>query len=147
MQRLLDILVTLPRRLFIGLLRAYQLVISPHTPPTCRFHPTCSTYSIEAFREYGVFKGLILTVYRLGRCHPWGGHGYDPPRWFGQPPPEKYRTHSTEVAGSTEVSGGDPVPVPEDPRDGYAASQKQGEAGGLPPTDALSTTQQREATE
>jgi len=138
MQRLLDILVTFPRRLFIGLLRAYQLVISPHTPPTCRFHPTCSTYSIEAFREYGVFKGLILTVYRLGRCHPWGGHGYDPPRWFGQPPPEKYRTHTTEAVGA---------PVPDDAHDAYAASQEQGEADSLSPTDALSTTEQREATE
>lgn len=126
MQRLFDILVTLPRRLFIGLLRGYQLVISPHTPPTCRFHPTCSTYSIEAFREYGVFKGLILTVYRLARCHPWGGHGYDPPRWFGQPPPEKYRTKSKTY--STDPSDAS----------GPAASA---------PDDARSTIQPREATE
>lgn len=71
----------IPRWLFIGLVRVYQLVISPHAPNTCRFQPTCSAYAIEAFQKYGAVKGFLLTIHRLGRCHPWGGHGYDPPRW------------------------------------------------------------------
>ncbi len=85
MRRFLSVLVRLPRLLLVGLVRAYQLVLSPHLGNTCRFHPTCSEYAIQAFRQYGAVRGLILTVYRLGRCHPWGGHGYDPPRWFGEP--------------------------------------------------------------
>ena len=84
MSRVLSLLVRLPRLLLIGLVRVYQYTISPHLGRTCRFHPTCSSYAIEAFRKYGALKGLVLTIYRLGRCHPWGGHGYDPPRWFGE---------------------------------------------------------------
>lgn len=84
MRRVLRFLVRLPRLFFVGVVRAYQLLISPHAPTTCRYTPTCSTYAIQAFREYGAIKGLILTVHRLARCHPWGGHGYDPPRWFGE---------------------------------------------------------------
>jgi len=87
MRRVLSFLARLPRLLLIGVVRAYQLLLSPHMGNTCRFHPTCSTYAIQAFREYGALRGLVLTVYRLGRCHPWGGHGYDPPRWFGEPAP------------------------------------------------------------
>lgn len=63
---------------FIFLIRFYQLCISPHKPPTCRFTPTCSQYALEAFRKHGPLKGLYLTVRRLLRCHPWGGSGYDP---------------------------------------------------------------------
>ena len=69
----------------MALVRGYQLILSPHVHTTCRYAPTCSTYALEAFRTYGATKGLILTVYRLARCHPWGGSGYDPPRWFGEP--------------------------------------------------------------
>ncbi len=79
---------TLPRRLLIGLVQGYQLILSPHLPATCRYTPSCSTYAIEAFRKYGAVRGLILTLWRLARCHPWGGYGYDPPRWFGEPPSE-----------------------------------------------------------
>jgi len=80
-------LIRLPRLLLIGVVRAYQLLLSPHLGRTCRFHPTCSEYAVEALRTYGVVRGLVLTVYRLARCHPWGGHGYDPPRWFGEADP------------------------------------------------------------
>ena len=86
MSRFLATLAQLPRLLLVGLIRTYQLLISPHLGNTCRFHPTCSQYAIEALREYGVCRGLVLTLYRLGRCHPWGGCGYDPPRWFGEAP-------------------------------------------------------------
>ncbi|HEX2533108.1 MAG TPA: membrane protein insertion efficiency factor YidD [Chitinophagaceae bacterium] len=63
---------------FIGIIRFYQLAISPWLPPSCRYTPTCSQYGLEAFKKHGVFKGLWLTVRRIGRCHPWGGSGYDP---------------------------------------------------------------------
>jgi putative membrane protein insertion efficiency factor len=53
-------------------------VISPLLGPKCRFTPTCSTYSIQAFKKYGLFKGIWLSIKRISRCHPWGGHGYDP---------------------------------------------------------------------
>ena len=63
---------------FIFLIRFYQVCISPLKQPTCRFTPTCSQYALEAFKKHGPFKGFHLTVRRLLRCHPWGGHGYDP---------------------------------------------------------------------
>ena len=59
-------------------IRFYQKCISPLTPPTCRFTPTCSHYAIEAIRKHGPFKGLALAVWRILRCNPWGGSGYDP---------------------------------------------------------------------
>ncbi|MDE5963305.1 MAG: membrane protein insertion efficiency factor YidD [Alistipes sp.] len=62
----------------VALVRFYQLCISPLTPPSCRFTPTCSQYALEALRKYGPLKGLWLAVKRLSRCHPWGGSGYDP---------------------------------------------------------------------
>ncbi|MBI4978222.1 MAG: membrane protein insertion efficiency factor YidD [Spirochaetes bacterium] len=66
------------KNIFILLITAYQKLISPHLPPACRFLPTCSNYSKEAFQKYGAFRGFILTVRRLLRCHPFGGSGYDP---------------------------------------------------------------------
>lgn len=63
---------------FVILIRFYQWVISPVIGPKCRYTPTCSQYALEAFRKYGVVKGFWLSVKRISRCHPWGGHGYDP---------------------------------------------------------------------
>ena len=68
-------ILTLP---FIILIKIYQNLISPLTPATCRFEPTCSHYSIEALKEHGVFKGTKLMVIRIFSCHPWGRSGYDP---------------------------------------------------------------------
>jgi len=76
----------LPRLLLMGLIRAYQLILSPHLPPTCRYTPTCSAYGMQALKEYGAIKGTLMTVWRILRCNPWGSHGYDPPRWFGERP-------------------------------------------------------------
>lgn len=56
----------------------YRHCISPFTPPSCRFTPTCSQYALEALRKYGPLKGGWLALKRIARCHPWGGHGYDP---------------------------------------------------------------------
>lgn len=63
---------------FVFLIMFYRKCISPFTPASCRFTPTCSQYALEAFRKHGPFKGLYLTFRRLLRCHPWGGSGYDP---------------------------------------------------------------------
>jgi len=63
---------------FILLIRFYQVAISPYTPSSCRFSPTCSHYAIEAFQVHGPIHGLWLTVKRIGKCHPWGSSGYDP---------------------------------------------------------------------
>ncbi|MFY7879519.1 MAG: membrane protein insertion efficiency factor YidD [Lacibacter sp.] len=68
-------LMSLP---FIVLIRFYQLVISPAIGPKCRFTPTCSSYGLQAFKKYGPLKGLLLTLKRISKCHPWGGSGYDP---------------------------------------------------------------------
>ena len=59
-------------------IRFYQRYVSPHTPSACRFTPTCSQYAVEALRKHGPIKGLWLAVWRILRCNPWGGSGYDP---------------------------------------------------------------------
>jgi len=68
-------IISLP---FIGLIKIYQLIISPWMGPTCRYTPTCSQYGIEAIKKYGPVKGGWLTIKRIASCHPWGGHGHDP---------------------------------------------------------------------
>lgn len=74
----------LPRELMKGFVQLYRLIVSPYLPNSCRFTPTCSQYSIQAFEELGFIKGFILTIWRILRCNPWFGHGgYDPPKWFG----------------------------------------------------------------
>lgn len=66
------------KRLLIGLIRFYQRAISPRKPPSCRFIPTCSAYAIEAIERFGVIRGTGLALWRILRCNPWGGSGYDP---------------------------------------------------------------------
>jgi len=60
------------------LVRAYQLLVRPVLPPTCRFSPSCSQYSLEAISKHGALKGLWLTIKRVIRCNPWNPGGYDP---------------------------------------------------------------------
>ncbi len=64
--------------IFLLIIRAYKTLISPILPPSCRYYPTCSDYGVEAIKKHGPFKGGWLAIKRIGRCHPWGGHGYDP---------------------------------------------------------------------
>jgi putative membrane protein insertion efficiency factor len=68
-------IVTFP---FIILIKIYQLMVSPLFPSSCRYTPTCSHYTVEALKKYGLFKGGWLGIKRISRCHPWGGSGYDP---------------------------------------------------------------------
>ncbi|MBS1612639.1 MAG: membrane protein insertion efficiency factor YidD [Bacteroidetes bacterium] len=63
---------------FLLLIQLYKKLLSPLLPPSCRYQPTCSEYGIQAIKKYGPFKGGWLTLKRISRCHPWGGHGYDP---------------------------------------------------------------------
>jgi len=60
------------------LIKIYQYLISPMFPPTCRYLPTCSQYASDALRVHGPVRGGWLALWRIARCNPWGGHGYDP---------------------------------------------------------------------
>jgi len=61
-----------------GLIRAYQLTLSPLLGPRCRFYPSCSQYALEAVGQYGALRGSWLALRGLARCHPWHAGGYDP---------------------------------------------------------------------
>jgi putative membrane protein insertion efficiency factor len=65
-------------RILLIAIKAYQYLISPMLGPSCRFTPTCSEYAAQAVQKYGAFKGLWLSIKRIGRCHPWHDGGYDP---------------------------------------------------------------------
>jgi putative membrane protein insertion efficiency factor len=64
--------------LFLSLIRAYQLLVSPLLPPACRFTPTCSEYAINAIRRHGPLRGCFMAAWRILRCHPLSDGGYDP---------------------------------------------------------------------
>jgi putative membrane protein insertion efficiency factor len=66
-------------RLILILIRFYQLAISPWLGPSCRFEPSCSSYAATCVSQHGALKGSLLAMLRVGRCHPLGGFGYDPP--------------------------------------------------------------------
>lgn len=65
-------------RTLMLLVRGYQVSFGSVMPPVCRFQPTCSNYALEALERHGALRGTVLTVWRLCRCNPWGGMGYDP---------------------------------------------------------------------
>jgi uncharacterized protein len=64
--------------LFILPVRFYQRVISPLTPPSCRYYPSCSQYMIDAIQEWGILRGIWMGIKRISSCHPWSPGGYDP---------------------------------------------------------------------
>lgn len=66
------------KKIFLFLINIYRKYISPATPPTCRFHPTCSAYAYEAINKHGAIKGLYLSIRRILKCHPFHDGGYDP---------------------------------------------------------------------
>jgi putative membrane protein insertion efficiency factor len=63
---------------FVGLIRGYQKFVSPALPRSCKYHPSCSQYAIDAFSQYGIFRGFVLASWRLLRCNPLSYGGYDP---------------------------------------------------------------------
>lgn len=66
------------KKIAFGTVRFYQYCIRPLLPNACRYTPSCSEYSVQAIEKYGALKGSWLGIKRILRCHPWGGHGYDP---------------------------------------------------------------------
>jgi putative membrane protein insertion efficiency factor len=66
------------RTIFVGLIRGYQMVVSPLLPPSCRYFPSCSVYAIEAITRHGVARGSWLSLRRIARCNPFKPGGYDP---------------------------------------------------------------------
>jgi putative membrane protein insertion efficiency factor len=70
--------VRLHARAVIFLLKGYKRIVSPLLPASCRFHPTCSIYAIEAIERHGLGRGLVLAARRVGRCHPFHAGGVDP---------------------------------------------------------------------
>ena len=81
-----------PQRLLVLLVRGYQRFISPMTPPTCRFYPSCSSYAVTAIERHGVFRGGAMAAWRLLRCNPWNLGGVD------DVPPVGHRRHSHDAA-------------------------------------------------
>ncbi|GIG41416.1 membrane protein insertion efficiency factor YidD [Cellulomonas phragmiteti] len=82
----------LPTATLLGLLWVYQRVISPWTPPTCRFYPSCSQYAVVAVTRHGALRGGWLAVRRVARCHPWNPGGVD------DVPPSRHQHHSLDAA-------------------------------------------------
>ena len=66
------------KKVLIRALVIYQKLFSPLIGPSCRFHPTCSQYAVEAIERFGVRRGVFLSIKRISKCHPWGGSGVDP---------------------------------------------------------------------
>ena len=75
LKKYLDSFLILP---VIIIIKAYQILLSPILKTNCRYLPTCSEYSIAAFKEHGLLKGFYYSLKRILKCHPLGGHGYDP---------------------------------------------------------------------
>lgn len=70
--------MTVPARILSLPVHAWRLLLSPVLPGSCRYAPSCSDYALQALRRFGALRGGWLSVRRIGRCHPWGGSGYDP---------------------------------------------------------------------
>jgi putative membrane protein insertion efficiency factor len=66
--------------LTIGLIQTYRRYLSPMLPPTCRYSPSCSLYTVQAIEKYGVFRGVLMGILRVLRCHPFARGGFDPVR-------------------------------------------------------------------
>ena len=79
MKNALRTLLMLPSWFLIAAVRAYQICLSPLFGPMCRYTPTCSNYFIQSVKKYGAIRGAVKGFWRICRCHPWGGKGYDPP--------------------------------------------------------------------
>ncbi len=64
--------------LIVKFIRVYQIILSPISRPSCRFYPTCSQYAVEAIEKRGIVVGILKSIWRVIRCNPFGGSGYDP---------------------------------------------------------------------
>jgi uncharacterized protein len=97
--------------LMVGLVRVYQLVVSPWLPPSCKYYPSCSAYAVTALRRHGVLKGSALAGWRLLRCNPWslGGVDHVPARgqWRGAGRPAGRPAHGVGEDGKPRTLGAD----------------------------------------
>ncbi len=78
MKKILSLISKAVSSVLIGMIKLYQVTLSPFIGRSCRYTPTCSNYGIEAIRKHGPIKGTYLTIKRVLSCNPWGGSGYDP---------------------------------------------------------------------
>jgi putative membrane protein insertion efficiency factor len=95
------------RRAAVLPVRLYQWTLSPLLPRACRFAPSCSEYAAEAILTHGPLRGVRLGLRRLGRCHPWGGHGYDP-----VPPVERAISGAPLARAGTDAISSSPLARP-----------------------------------
>nr|WP_205687586.1 membrane protein insertion efficiency factor YidD [Cellulomonas endophytica] len=116
MPRVLVVLRGLPVTLLVLLVRGYQTFVSPLTPPTCRYYPSCSQYAVIALRRHGLVRGGWLAVRRVGRCHPWAPGGVDdvPPARTGTVGPRgsSYPQRTGRPTGTTVPGGAAPSAGP-----------------------------------
>jgi putative membrane protein insertion efficiency factor len=97
-------MTSLPAQLLIAPIRFYQRFITPYTPATCRYYPTCSAYAVTALRTHGAVIGTGLTIWRLLRCNPWSSGGIDHVPAKGQ-----LRHRHVAVASDVQIFDGDPA--------------------------------------
>lgn len=116
--RLLGAAVTF---LLLGLIRGYQLLLSPRLGPTCRFHPSCSAYAAGSLRTHGALKGTGLAVWRLLRCNPWNLGGLDPVPAKGRWRPDIHpdgRPRTLADGAAATAAGGAATTGPREPKAG-----------------------------
>ena len=87
----------------------YRYLISPWMPPACRYEPSCSEYALEALKIHGPIKGTVLATRRIARCHPWGGHGYDPVPGSQSPCCDEHGAASHTHSDNNPASQGTPL--------------------------------------
>ena len=103
-------LLLLPRRLLVGGVRLYRLLLSPWLGNACRFEPTCSVYAIGALQRHGAIAGSALALGRIGRCHPWCDGGLDP---VPAAPPRLFRALlASPPSGPSRASGASDISSP-----------------------------------
>ena len=90
------VVLRLPSLALIGVVRFYQRFVSPLTPPTCKYYPSCSSYAVTALQRHGVFRGTGLAVWRVLRCNPWAAGGVD-----DVPPSPSHQNHRQASSPAT----------------------------------------------
>jgi putative membrane protein insertion efficiency factor len=135
---------SLPALVLIAQIRFYQRFITPYTPATCRYYPTCSAYAVTALRTRGALVGTALTIWRLLRCNPWSDGGID------HVPATGFRRERSGGAGScsdeqSAVGGGDPESGSRTRPPAEASAGNPADLSSAPPSRGADTTIRRSA--